>query len=54
MQYLNDMNVLRSELTCVKAELTEYKTKFDALQEQHNQTKLELSTALAASQIRVE
>lgn len=49
MQYANDMNVLRSELAYVKAQLNEYKTKFDSLQEQHNQTKLELSTALAAS-----
>lgn len=54
MQYASDMSILRSELAYAKAQLGEYKTKFDSLQEEHNQTKLELSTALAASQIRVE
>ncbi|CAL5987141.1 Conserved_hypothetical protein [Hexamita inflata] len=53
-QFVHDMQLLRSEGVMYKCRAEELQRKLELSQNEQAQTKLELSTALAAAQIRVE
>ena len=53
-QFAQDIALLRAELGAARAAESECKQRLEQTQNELAQTRLELSTALAASQIRVE